>query len=506
MKKIFFFLLVVLGVALLCLLSGRVFPYTFDSMIYISTAENIHRGQGMLCWNFLVEGPTQEYFPAFLQPPGYPILIAFLMLFGLDGYTAGLLVPRLCFLILPFLFYSIFKRMMPSSQAMIGSFVCTFMFPAVKCSMMAWSDIPCLCFSLMALLAVFYVIEKGHKAASSLVFLSGLLAGYVFLIRFVGICLIGCIVLGFIVCWILNLLSKKDFFRIITIYAGGISLVIVPFLFRNWCVFGTIQPCFIPPSQTPLAGNIKDFLGSIAMMLWAEPSMMGLAAFLIIAAVVFIVKKSREMIEREMIEVDKKVFVFTIVLTAYFLVNSIFLIIFQTLRFSAEKINDRYLIQVAWIMMIAVVLAADIATGLLKRSKNLKRAHVAFILLSMFIVVQMLLGKDFLKGQEKTLASSKSIERYVLILRKVPKDNMIITNFPDLVYYHVQRNVRMLSHYTPYDLVKLAASQKKFVIFLVKGEKNSHGDWGKYSFQWVDPVGYTKIFSDQQVDLLVPKI
>jgi hypothetical protein len=500
-KGIFFILLYILGIALLWSLSRKLFPFTLDSLVYISTAQHIHYGQGLVCTNFFLERSMQDTISTSLQPPGYPILISFFMLFGFNGYTAGLLVPRICFLILPYLFYLIFKRLMPSAQAMVGAFVCTFMFSAIKCALIAWSEIPCLCFSLMALLAAFHIIENGKKMPPLLVLLSGVLAGYVYLIRFVGMSLIASIVIGFMACWILKMMSKKEFFKIISVYVAGAGLVVVPFLYRNWHVFGKIQTFRAPPSQTPLAENIKYFLGNIATMLWTKPSITGLVALFIIAAVAFIVIKSKKMIETDM-----KAFIFTIVLMAYFLINSIVLFTFQTLWFCSEKIDDRYLIPVIWILMVAVVVAMDIGIDSLKKIWDLKKMRIAGALLMVFISIQVVLAQDFLKGQERMLAFSRIIERYAHALRTMPKDVVIVTNFPDLVYYYTQHNVRMLNNYTPYMLGKFMAPRSKYVVFLVKGGWNPEWNWGSYGLEWGHPKGYTRIFSDEQVDLFVPGV
>src|SRR5260370_36896248 len=91
---------------LLWLISGWVFPFTGDSMMYISTAEHIVRFQGLVFTNFFVQPPVPDVLPMSLTPPGYPVGIAMLKWMGINEYAAALILPRVCCLCLPFLFFS----------------------------------------------------------------------------------------------------------------------------------------------------------------------------------------------------------------------------------------------------------------------------------------------------------------------------------------------------------------------------------------------------------------
>ena len=133
------------GAFLLWLIAGSVFPYTFDSILYITTAENIVHGKGLLCTNFFVQAPIPDVLPMSLAPPGYPISIAVLKWLGLNAYVAALLLPRVCFLSLPFLFFPIFKRFFPENISLIASGMCSLTSAVLTCSVIAWSDTPYLC-------------------------------------------------------------------------------------------------------------------------------------------------------------------------------------------------------------------------------------------------------------------------------------------------------------------------------------------------------------------------
>ncbi|MDE2214878.1 MAG: glycosyltransferase family 39 protein [Candidatus Omnitrophica bacterium] len=490
----FLILLAVMAAGLLWVLSPKFFPFTFDSMVYISTAQHIRLGHGLICSNFYIEKSTKDFIPLDMEPPGYPVLASLFMFLGMSGFTAGLLVPRLCFLLLPFLFYSIFKRLTAPSRAMVGAFVCTFMFAAVRCALMAWSDIPCLCFSLMALLLAFRVIEQGGKAPVLLVLSAGAAAGYTYLIRFVGVTLIFSIAAGFAAWVILKLVSKKDFFKTIFIYLAGTAMVTGPYFYRNWHVWGRIQSYAAPPSHVGWAKNIMDYLGGIAVMFWGDASMKGLALLVILVAGAVMLAHSRKALQG-----NRRVFVFTVILAVYFLTNSVVLVAFRSIWYSVEKIDSRYLVQIVWILMFAAVAAAGRGIDFLKNRQGLNKARTAGFLLFAFCVIQVVSAQGALKYEKNQLAYSKIIEHYVPLLQKVPKDFVIVTNFPELVYYHVPRNVRALNIYTPGDL---AYFKRKFAVFLIKDGWNSAKKWGWYKPAWIFPAGYHILFADGHVDLL----
>src|SRR5579862_3472799 len=79
---------------LLRLISGWVFPFTWDSMMCISTAKHIAHFQGMLFNNFFIQPPAMDVLPIFNAPPGYSIAIAILDRLGMNAYTAALVLPR----------------------------------------------------------------------------------------------------------------------------------------------------------------------------------------------------------------------------------------------------------------------------------------------------------------------------------------------------------------------------------------------------------------------------
>ena len=55
---------IILGLALVVTLSGTVFPFSMDSLFYISTAEHVVRFKGLVFSNFSVFPATAEVLPS----------------------------------------------------------------------------------------------------------------------------------------------------------------------------------------------------------------------------------------------------------------------------------------------------------------------------------------------------------------------------------------------------------------------------------------------------------
>jgi hypothetical protein len=94
-------ILVVCSLILIFAFSPHVFLFTTDSLIYISTAQNIVEGNGLVFANVFVQPPGPDTLPLKLHPPGYSFLIAFLHMLGISAHTAALIIPRVFFLLLP---------------------------------------------------------------------------------------------------------------------------------------------------------------------------------------------------------------------------------------------------------------------------------------------------------------------------------------------------------------------------------------------------------------------
>lgn len=482
----------------LVVLSGWVFPFTTDSLIYVTTAERLVSFKGLTFANIFVQPPASDFLPAMLEPPGYPLLIALLKLIGINEYKAAVLIPRLIFIFLPYLFFLIFRRLASPTVAFIAAFTATFMFSTIKVSLVAWTDVPYLAFSLVSIIMAFRMVEKEGKAGVLFIFLAGLIAGYAFLIRYIGLTLIAAIAVALASSTLLKIISWKNLFRIFCFYGLGMALVVLPFIVRNQIVFGTIQPYQMPPSESPFIVNVHDFFQGLALMFFANRFFEIVIVLMMAGLVLSFCLGAREWIKR-----DKKIWICALILMAYLIFDSVFLIVYKSICYGPEEINERYLLQIGWILVGGLVYLLNIGLQKIKERQMFDLKAISGFLLMAFLLVQIFPAADFYYNQKKIKDLSKKIKHYVPLVRDLPKDVVIVTNVADITYYFARRNVRMLANYTPYGLVKILGAKRKFVVFLIKEKEFLSRSW-YYPDVWKMPYGYTRRYSDEHVELLFP--
>ena len=476
-----------------------VFPFTSDSFQYISTAQHISSFQGLSSIHFFPDIPTPDILLNHIWPPGYPILIAALKLFGIKEYTGSLLWPYLGFVSLPFLFFLVFRKLMPIRVALVASFVCTFMFSVLRCALMAWSDIPYLCFSLLSLAAAFHIIEKQAKVGSGFILFAGILAGYSFLIRYIGVTLVASMMIGFVVSFLLRMIAAKDFIKTICFYVLGILLVVLPYLIRNLVVFGEIQPYHTVLPEFSLLTNLHDYFQGLGQVFFVKRSWEGLVLGVLLGFVIYFVIHVKNWIKQR-----KAWFIYAVILSVYFFLDSILLIVQWTTTFQAEHINERYLIQLAWILAGGLIFCVHAVLTKLFRFQPGVIKFVVGVLILFFFVIQIFPASAFWVRQRQDLYLAKMVAAYVPILKRVPVEYVIVSNVSDQAYYFSKRNVRWIGNNSPDDLRRLFRSKRKFVVFLFKRGRAFYFS-GKLAELWKTSHGYKVIFSDKFVSLLIPQ-
>lgn len=493
-----FICLGILSCVLLFSFSLGVFPFTTDSIIYITTAERVSAHHGLTHVNLFTHPASPDFLPSILQPPGFPLLISLFHSLGFSAYTVGVFLPRLCFLFLPLLFFMVFRKMMSLTPALIAAFVCSFMFSVIKCSLLVWSDVPYLLFCLISFVMAFRIIERKGQIHILFILLAGVMAGYAFLIRYIGLTLIVSIVLGFALCILFKIMSFKKFSKVLFFYSLGAAFVGMPFMLRNKIVFKTFQPYQLPHSIVPWQDNVRDYFQGLAEMIFAHYSFDKGVVILILLLGLFFVLQIKSGLQH-----NQQACVFVFILASYFVFNSVFLIAFKTVYFAPEKINERYLIQVAWILMGGLVYVID--TGLKKFSVDGRTSikSITTLLIMAFLFIQIFPASDFYFFQKRIKNLSKEIQQYAPLLRLVPPDHVIVSNIAEITYYISQRNVRMLNGYTPYGLVTTLGLKRKFVVFLVKENEPLSDAW-VFDKSWYMHDGYASIYFHGNVELLTP--
>ena len=510
LKRLPFFYLVLILVgqtalvgSLLWLMSGRVFPFTTDSIVYISTAEQIANFKGLLFTNLFVQPPFPDLLPLSIWPPGFPICIAMLKWMGVNEFGAAIFFPRICCLCLPFLFFSIFRKFISDKGALFVSGMCSLTFSVLSCSSIAWSDTPYLAISLLVLMMVINIFERKVTVHWSYIVLTGGLSGIAFLFRFIGVSLIGSIGISLVLWAILRLVTFKDFIRMTSFYALGVLIPVVPYCIRNLIVFGKM---FVYLSGTPNPDFFRNVIVVVRLYFQGLSSMMlGTTSFswlvVIFIACLFVIFLYYA---KELIRDGQTKFACLLLLALYFFIQSFFLIYFRSsaLLTSNPDVNERLLMQFFWILLGSGVYVLYCGVKQFWGLKVSRFSAVLFILL--FVLVQISNSVEFFKSQTQIKNLARNISQY-FPAKKIPADYLIVSNVPDITFLYANRNVRALADYTPLELISNLGAYRKFVVFLVKGCGYLSPAW-EYRDDWKIPVKYYKVvYSDQKVDLLVPQ-
>ena len=492
-------ILIICSLILIFVFSPHVFPFTTDSLIYISTAQNIKEGNGLVFDNVFVQPPEPDALPLKLYPPGYSFLIAFLNTLGISAHTAALILPRFFFLLLPTGFFLVFNHIMPGKLSMVTAALCTFMFPYIRCALMAWTDIPFLFLSLISFFFVFKAAGTRNTGQLICAFLSGVFTGGSLLMRNAGYALLLSIGLGFILMAVLKIVSFKRLLKIVPSYIIGFSVLFMPYMIRNYMVFGKINPYRLPPANVTLTENLADYSHTLSRMILANPLynvavlvlMAGMLAWFMIAA-------------RQWIKTDKQKVFYASVLIIYFLSGSFLVILTKTIYFGPEKINERYLIQYAWIIVAGLSYCVYFLLSKLKTYGPIDTKAIVFLILMAFLLVQIFPAADLYFQQKRILNIAKKVEAHVPLLSRIPEDHVIVSNVMDMTAFFSRRSVRLLNGYMPYGLIRLLGTKRKFAVFIVK-ERNEDYRSYLYPLSWLNPEGYRPVYSNRDVALWLPE-
>ena len=191
-----------------------------DSWQYISTGENVHYGNGF----------KQMFDQPYLTHPLYPVLIAGFMHLGLGGEQAASLIPILCFASLMFPLFFLGKTINGVFTGYVGCLACLALTPLVWVGSFAWTEMPYILFSVLAILFLTKFAE-GSEAKNKMLCVSALFTALAILTRYMGLTLL---LVGLIVIVVEN---KTRFKKMVcqTSLFGLISCIpLILWLYRNY--------------------------------------------------------------------------------------------------------------------------------------------------------------------------------------------------------------------------------------------------------------------------------
>lgn len=152
---------------------------SYDSMEYITAGKNLYNGNGFGS----LAGESFNHYPLF------PMLIAFLMYFGLGAEQAARLIPILSYALLVFPVFYLGKAICGILAGYLATIICLCLTPMVWLATWAWPDMTAILFSTLATLFLVKFSQTSHSNSRTLV-IAGLFTGLAVLARFSAVALI----------------------------------------------------------------------------------------------------------------------------------------------------------------------------------------------------------------------------------------------------------------------------------------------------------------------------
>jgi len=233
-----------------------VFPYTPDSACYIEQARALMDRGVFESGLYGTDNPSATFVPDPLFPPGYPILIAlFSLLLPVPPEVVALFLSLTALALIPVCTVFSFRRVAGAEVALIIGLLLVFTPAIIRWGYVACTDI------LSVLLVIFcmgLVLKAGDRLAAW--FVAGLLAGFAYLLRNANLAFVLSLC-GFIA-WSIVFDTENRRKKIVTacVWLLSFSAVVVPWMIRNFIVFGKIQPYSMPPSSVGFIENSHAFI------------------------------------------------------------------------------------------------------------------------------------------------------------------------------------------------------------------------------------------------------
>jgi tetratricopeptide (TPR) repeat protein len=253
-------LLVLMIIAYLALFAfvslTRTRNFSPDSMNYVDVGRNIAAGRGIvqsaLGYNEPRLDPDREIpAPLTVQPPLYPLMIAFLIRLGVPAADAALLIAALAYAAVLIATYLLGRACFTEEAGLLAVACLLVYYPMTYVASYAWSDplaiaLMLTCFLLLALARSNRIPRAGFAAA-------GFFAGLAFLTRYA---LLTAFFVG-----LLPLVERGKpghTLRNIALYSASFGVVAVPLAVRNLTIAGSVFGLAQNPSVTGFFANLRD--------------------------------------------------------------------------------------------------------------------------------------------------------------------------------------------------------------------------------------------------------
>jgi Dolichyl-phosphate-mannose-protein mannosyltransferase len=333
--------------------SGKRYPYAADSASYIEMADTLyHEGHPRVTpWDF--EEGKADRIPQKLFPPGYPLLIAAVMPMTGDARTAALIPGRLAAVLIPVLVVWLYAGALPPSVLALFA-IYALMAPGVRgWQFLAYSDVPALAVSMLALGALARGLQLVVPARRPLAWcvLAGVAAGCAYVIRNAGIA-----VLAITAVMIGESLWRRRAWREAAAIVLGAAAPIGGLWAYNLTTFGRLQPYAMPASTRPWYLNVVDwtratFTDAGVPWQWAEPLPHAVAPVVIGAALVLVA------IAFFRLRSDPRRRALLLLTGGYAVGGGLLLVVSRSRYEWGNLIDERNTLQYTWALVFALLIA-----------------------------------------------------------------------------------------------------------------------------------------------------
>jgi 4-amino-4-deoxy-L-arabinose transferase-like glycosyltransferase len=363
--------------------TGKRYPYAADSASYVEMAQTLLQDghPRVTPWDF-AEG-SADRIPQKLFPPGYPVLIAAASPLTGSVRTAALIPSRLAAVLIPVLILSLFAGAMPTRSLMLLS-VYAILTPGVRgWQYAAYSDVPALAVSVLALGALARGLQLVGETRRPLwwCLLAGVAAGCAYAIRNAGIA-----VLAIAVVMLAEAIWRRRALREAGAVAFGAAAPLAALWAYNLSTFGRLQPYSMPASTRPWTANVADWAGATFTDMgipWqiAEhlPRVVSMSVIAIIAAVLIAGFFSQRLEPRRRS---------LLLLVGGYALGGALLLILSRSRFEwGNFIDERNTLQYTWALIFALALALPAVVSERAGVVLARMARLAVLLVLLFAMV-----------------------------------------------------------------------------------------------------------------------
>lgn len=232
-----------------------VFPYTPDSACYIEQARSFMARGVFESGYYGTLDPTASYVPDPLFPPGYPLLIVlFSWLLPVPPEVVALFLSLAALALIPAAMLFSFRQLLGDNTVLVISALLMTTPIVIRWGNVASTDV-------MSVLLVIYCMGLVLKAESLKHWgIIGLLTGFAYLLRNANLAFIISIAGWFAWTLLFEANQRRHRLYCASVWLASFALLVLPWMFRNWLVFGKIQPYSMPPSTIGVVENIHAFI------------------------------------------------------------------------------------------------------------------------------------------------------------------------------------------------------------------------------------------------------